>query len=120
MSLGSDDAIKVWFNGTEVAGEQSDRGVAPDQEKLVLQLKQGENTLLLKIVNHDQGSGFYFNPIGHNFPEAVVKLLGIPADQMNEAQQAELAAYYRSVAPLLDPVRKQLAEIEQQQKQRRR
>ncbi|HEY2840330.1 MAG TPA: PSD1 and planctomycete cytochrome C domain-containing protein, partial [Pirellulales bacterium] len=51
------------------------------------------------------------------FPEAIANLLLAPPEQLNDAQRTELAAYYRSIAPLLDPVRKNLAEIEQQLKQ---
>ena len=61
LSLGSDDAIKVWVNGKEVLSKLIGRGAAADQEKLQVPLKKGQNTLLMKIVNGGGPSGFYFS-----------------------------------------------------------
>lgn len=60
LSLGSDDAIKVWVNGEEVLAKQVGRGAAPDQEVLQVPIQQGTNTVLMKIVNGTGPSGFYF------------------------------------------------------------
>ena len=60
ISLGSDDALKVWLNGEIVTAEDEARACTPDSYKGVLKLKAGKNILLMKIV---QGSGdwaFYF------------------------------------------------------------
>ncbi|MCX6134307.1 MAG: putative Ig domain-containing protein [Ignavibacteriales bacterium] len=59
-SLGSDDGVKVWVNGTEVLANNIDRGTAPDQERIDLVLKKGENKFLMKINNNQGGFGFYF------------------------------------------------------------
>jgi hypothetical protein len=45
-------------------------------------------------------------------PANIAALLAVAADQRNDAQKNELAAYYRSISPQLDPARKQLAESE--------
>ena len=60
LSLGSDDGIKVFLNGKEVLAKNVGRAAAPDQEKITLNLKKGENSLLLKIHNGAGQSGFYF------------------------------------------------------------
>ena len=60
ISLGSDDGIKVFLNGKQILANNVGRGAAPDQEKLTLNLKKGENFLLLKIHNGAGPSGFYF------------------------------------------------------------
>ena len=60
VSLGSDDGIKVYLNGKQILSNNIGRGAAPDQEKLNLNLKKGENFLLLKIHNGAGPSGFYF------------------------------------------------------------
>ena len=60
VSLGSDDGIKVYLNGKQILSNNIGRGAAPDQEKLTLNLKKGENFLLLKIHNGAGPSGFYF------------------------------------------------------------
>lgn len=60
LSLGSDDAIKVWVNGKEVLAKLVGRGAAPDQETLQVPINKGRNELLIKIVNGIGPSGFYF------------------------------------------------------------
>ncbi len=59
--LGSDDGIAVWLNGKKVHVKDVPRGVAPDQDKVQLRLKAGQNELLLKIYNRTGDHGFYFN-----------------------------------------------------------
>ena len=60
LSLGSDDGIQVWLNGQKILAHDVARAVAPDQEKVVLQLAGGENKLLLKINNEGADFAFYF------------------------------------------------------------
>lgn len=60
VSLGSDDTLTVWLNGTRLLAENVDRGCAPDQSQPILKLKAGRNTLLVKICNKSGGWGFYF------------------------------------------------------------
>jgi hypothetical protein len=54
LELGSDDGIKVWLNGQVVHANNATRPCAPGQDKVNVKLKQGANTLLLKIT---QGGG---------------------------------------------------------------
>ncbi len=60
VSLGSDDGIKVWINGTEILANDADRGADADQELIDLVLKKGENKFLMKVNNNQGGFGFYF------------------------------------------------------------
>jgi len=60
VSLGSDDGIKVWLNGKEILAHNADRGCAPDQEKVDLPLKAGENKFLMKINNNQGAFAYYF------------------------------------------------------------
>lgn len=60
ISLGSDDSLAVWLNGRKLLAENVGRACAPDQNRAVLKLKAGKNSLLMKI---GQGGGewaFYF------------------------------------------------------------
>ena len=50
-------------------------------------------------------------------PPNIAALLAIAADQRNDAQKNELAAYFRSITPTLDAARKQLAERETTRKE---
>ncbi len=60
LALGSDDAIAVWWNGEEVLRHEIGRPAAPDQELVPVELRAGENTLLLKVTNGGGPGGFYF------------------------------------------------------------
>ncbi len=59
--LGSDDGLAVWLNGRQVLANDVPRVVAPDQDTVQLDLRQGKNDLLLKVFNGVGGSGFYFS-----------------------------------------------------------
>lgn len=59
--FGSDDGLVVWLNGEKLVSQDVPRGPAPDQDKATLKLKQGDNHLLLKIVNRTGGWGVYFS-----------------------------------------------------------
>lgn len=48
---------------------------------------------------------------GDNVPESIVEILRVPANTRNPQLRQELDAYYRSIAPSLDPVRRRLAEL---------
>jgi hypothetical protein len=108
MSFGSDDAIKAWVNGKEVLSHFVSRGALADQDNATVQLKAGENKLLLKIVNNVGECGFYFKT-STGAPDNILTLLKINDAQRTAAQKRELAKYYRSIAPLLDKPRSDLA-----------
>ncbi|WP_309714494.1 PSD1 and planctomycete cytochrome C domain-containing protein [Armatimonas sp.] len=72
LSLGSDDAIKLWVNGKLVLGKKITRGVLADQEKVTVTLTPGANTLVLKIVNGGGAAGFYFKASMPATPELLV------------------------------------------------
>ena len=59
LYVGSDDTAKVWLNGQLVLSRNVTRGAAPDQDSAPIQLKKGDNTLLLKVCNGTGGWGFY-------------------------------------------------------------
>jgi len=108
LSLGSDDSFKLWHNGRLVANKKVTRGVAPDQDKVRLDLQSGENTILMKIANGGGGYGFYFKAQTLPLPAPVVAALQVESDQRNDEQQQTLAKYYLSIAPELAKVRQEI------------
>lgn len=54
LELGSDDGIKVWLNGEVVHANNIVRGLNPEDDQVKVVLKEGKNTLLVKIT---QGGG---------------------------------------------------------------
>jgi len=98
VSLGSDDAIKLWLNGEQVLAKNVRRGAKPDQERVQLRVDQGENQLLLKIVNTGGIGGFYFRSLRespHGLPEEIETiLLTSPSDRTNDGRST-LRNYFR-------------------------
>ena len=97
LYIGSNDALKVWVNGTEVLSKNVQRDAGADQEQFQVQLKPGNNALLLKVVNYSGLSGFYFRietdtPMT---PADVVEIVGMPRSERETEQKAKIRDYYR-------------------------
>ncbi|MCX5673969.1 MAG: SUMF1/EgtB/PvdO family nonheme iron enzyme [Planctomycetota bacterium] len=59
--FGSDDGLVVWLNGKQLISKDVPRGAEANQDTAKLDLRQGANTLLLKIYNISGGHGYYFS-----------------------------------------------------------
>ncbi|HLQ36354.1 MAG TPA: PSD1 and planctomycete cytochrome C domain-containing protein [Planctomycetota bacterium] len=114
LSLGSDDAIKVWWNGRELLQKEIGRAAAADQELLDLELVPGDNTLLLKITNGRGPSGFYFDLRPGPFDATVAAALAVAPGACSAAQQQQIAEAYGRFAPELAPLRVQIAARERE------
>src|SRR5258708_7109413 len=57
LELGSDDGLKVWWNGQVVLAHNTARAAAPGQEKVKIGVKQGWNHLMLKVTQNIMGWG---------------------------------------------------------------
>ena len=55
MRAGSDDAIKIWLNGEVVHNNPINRGAEDYQDTFKVDLKQGDNLLLVKVSERDSG-----------------------------------------------------------------
>ncbi len=100
LSLGSDDAIRVWHNGKPVLSNNTARGVAPDQEQLSLQLTPGKHELLIKIVNTGGAAGFYFKKQSETvlgLPSPVAAALVVEPGQRTEPQRGLIREHFRSL-----------------------
>ncbi|HMJ89521.1 MAG TPA: DUF1553 domain-containing protein, partial [Candidatus Acidoferrum sp.] len=95
VSLRADDLFKLWVNGKLVA----ERGTKAEATKLAINLKQGENKVLLKIVT-TQGAAYF------TFKSNLDSGDGIPADtaalfaatkKFNEAQAKKVRVVYRKL-----------------------
>ena len=78
------------------------------QEKVSVNLSQGKNELLLKIVNNDKKSGFYFAVRGVGFPEDILPVLLTDEAKRVKPQAEKISAHYRAFAKELEPVRKSI------------
>jgi predicted peptidase len=58
LAVGSDDGIKIWFNGEFVHENHVGRGTHIDDDFIPVRLQKGVNTCLIKVDNGDGGWGF--------------------------------------------------------------
>ncbi len=56
MRVGSDDSVKVWLNGEEVHNNPVNRGAGDFQDTFQVDIKQGDNLLLVKV--SERGGGW--------------------------------------------------------------
>jgi hypothetical protein len=97
LSLGSNDSIKVWLNGVEVHANPAKRPLKADEDKVAVELKAGENKLLLKIVNHGGAHAFFFRRLGEQFGNVPIEVEGalLAQAERTDAQKAALRDFYR-------------------------
>ena len=97
LYIGSNDALKVWMNGTELLAKNVQRDAAADQEQMQVNLKPGNNTLLLKVVNYSGPSGFYFRieSAPPMVPANIVDIAGMPRGERETAQTEQIRDFYR-------------------------
>lgn len=60
VALGSNDGVKLWLNGELLLSSKASRVARPGDEHVMLPLKKGKNSVLLKIDQIAGGWGFYF------------------------------------------------------------
>lgn len=97
LSLGSNDAIKVWLNGIEKFSNNVGRGVGPDQDRVTLFLEEGSHDLMLKIANYGGESAYYFQMVddGGQGLLKMMDLLATPAAERNPESQRMLTTLFR-------------------------
>ena len=100
LSFGSDDGIKVWLNGAPILANKVSRAVAPDQEQVFVTLEPGENRLLVKIVNGEGQSGFYFKIGSAGLPEDLAAIINTSPAARSAADADRLRDYFATHYPL--------------------
>jgi hypothetical protein len=65
VTVGADDTITVWLNGEKVLADDGRKPVDEPRGEIVLKLRPGKNTLLIKVCNVEGECGFFFRP-GHS------------------------------------------------------
>ncbi len=59
IRLGTNDTATLWFNGEKILSKNVERSAAPDSDILSVQLRKGENTILIKVCNTEFNWGLY-------------------------------------------------------------
>jgi hypothetical protein len=125
FAFGSDDAIKVWWNGEVVLDRDVERSVAPDQDKVTVELKAGANLLVMKVVNYAGGFAFVFRETGDEpdgVPLPLAESLGTPKESRTAAQQKSLRDHFRArrsppwkeLRSRVDALEREVAELDAQ------
>jgi len=113
LALGSDDALKVWWNGEPVLQKKTARAAAPGQELVEVALRQGHNEVLLKIVNGGGPSGFCFELRSTQFGGAAEAALSLEPAACGDGEQA-LAAAFAQWADAPAPQRARTTELQRE------
>ncbi|MBU6413998.1 MAG: DUF1553 domain-containing protein [Planctomycetes bacterium] len=91
VSLGSDDAMRLFANGKEVISRKIDRGVMPDQDRAVIPLKRGRNTIVYKIINTGGPGAYYFKPLPPSSELGSLGMLALLPDGARTPEQLAAA-----------------------------
>jgi len=118
LSVGSNDAIKIWLNGRVVHDNNVQRGAAPDQDKVRVTLNAGENELLLKVVNYGNAYAFFFRNTDEQTGEFSIQLEAVlakaPEARTPEEQVLLRDFYRRSNSPEWQEMDAQLARAQEE------
>jgi hypothetical protein len=114
LALGSDDALKVWWNGRGVLARKVSRPALPDQDLVEVELQPGDNELLLKVVNGGGPGGFCFSLRATAYGAGAEAALGTPAEACGVREDAALRDAYAAHAPELASVRSEIAAVERE------
>ena len=98
LSLGSNDAIKVWVDGELRHENNVGRTVGADQDQVSVFLEAGEHDLLVKIVNYGGEAGFYFRVVddGGQSLLALMEEFTTPRDAQTPEQRKKFRDSFRA------------------------
>ena len=118
MTFGSDDGLRVWLDGKLVIDKPQPRGIAPDQDKLEVDLPVGAHTLLVKVIDAGGYSGFYFRLASFNGQppgqagSLVAELVATPPEQWTPAQRRLVVEAHEVTVPRIAQLRLELRQLE--------
>ncbi|MEY4674353.1 MAG: hypothetical protein RL148_2137 [Planctomycetota bacterium] len=109
LAFGSDDSMVAWCNGTQVVSRRANRGAAPRQELVEVDLQAGDNEVLAKVVNGNGRAGFVFELLPATLPADVLALV-----RAEQPAAGALGAAWLAHAEELAPVRAEVERFERQ------
>jgi hypothetical protein len=98
LALGSDDGVRVWLNGKKVHENKVLRGAVDANDSVTLELNQGENALLVQIVNSGGPDGLIVR-FGDRVTERIEATTKALADGATPAERQEAAALFLEAGP---------------------
>jgi len=102
IQTGSSDAIKVLVNNKAVLSKNEEREIAPNQDRIEISLKAGDNDLMLKVLNWQGDAGFYFRMESPHAvaPDEIARIAAIAPAKRNPEQTKRIRAYFRHHASI--------------------
>jgi hypothetical protein len=64
LYVGSGDGLTIWLNGQQVFDKQVHRSAEPDEDGVDVNLRAGENSVLVKVSRGIGPNGIYFRVAG--------------------------------------------------------
>lgn len=96
LSLGSNGGIKLWVNGRETLANKTRREMAAaSQEVVSIQLAAGRNELLMKIVNREETTGFYFLAGLGSTPAEMEQILASQSEKWTDEKKQKVIDWYK-------------------------
>ena len=63
----------MWVNGKLVHEQGTARAAQPDNDRVTVELRQGWNPVVLKVVNRPEGHGLYLRVVGEEVRSSAKK-----------------------------------------------
>jgi len=98
LRVGSNDAVKIWLNGDVVHDNNVQRAIGDSTDTVQLSLAEGENELLMKVVNYGNAYAFSFERGSEQLgtmPLEYALILARSPDERIKPQNDALRTYYR-------------------------
>jgi hypothetical protein len=116
LSLGSDDGFVLYASGQKVAERQIDRAAGVDQDPAKFQAVQGQNLLVLQVVNTGGQGGFYLrHELAANALAGDLRLALLPPSTLDEPLRTRLGIAWRErFSPDFASRRKNLESLQQE------
>jgi protocatechuate 3,4-dioxygenase beta subunit len=90
LAIGSDDSFVAWLNGEKVAEHIEIRGNYLDDDRVFVHLREGENTLLLKVENGDGPWGAVARLLPPNLEQPLLNFEWTDADCLGRFENYQL------------------------------
>jgi len=98
LGIGSDDAVRVSLDGVVVHDNPTARSAALDQDRVAIDLPEGEHELLLRVIDFGGDGGVAFRVIEESLgpePLEVAMALALDPESRSEAERALLRRHFR-------------------------
>lgn len=98
----ADDLSRVWLNGKEIARQSKKAAVGDPPLRMTLNLKAGENELLVKVVNHQGECRFRFDALpsdANSLPTGIATILASSAMPKGDDEKQVLSHYRATHSP---------------------